>query len=231
MKRKIVCIIKSENGIVPIVEATIVFPIMFFVIIFMFFMGNVYMSKSYVDYRVHKEAIEIAAKCADPNLQNTIDEKKLNNSKLNNKPYRYIFQGDIKKLLSGSSTSMRNSINDNDLNSFFPGMKPVIYKDSPNIKFKNNLINYELSVTAKYKISLPLKFLFASDKMSFTYTAYANVPVTDSPELIRNVEMIIDYIQQIGLDEKAKKVTDKIKGLFSAKTDTDKEGSIGDFIK
>ena len=54
MKQSFIDIIKSENGIVPIFEATIVFPIMFFVIIFMFLMGNVYMSKSYVDAVVHK---------------------------------------------------------------------------------------------------------------------------------------------------------------------------------
>lgn len=216
MKQSFIDIIKSENGIVPIFEATIVFPIMFFVIIFMFLMGNVYMSKSYVDAVVHKEAVKIAAKCADPNLEETLNNKKLNNTKLKNMPYRYIFQGQIKNVINSSKKEIRN-IAENDFNSFFPRMAPSMENDNCiKIKFENNLINYDLSVTADYKITLPFKFIFADDViMSFDYTAYANVPVTDSPELIRNVEMIIDYIQQTGLDKKVENVTNKIKGLFS----------------
>lgn len=216
MKQSFIDIIKSESGIVPIFEATIVFPIMFFVIIFMFLMGNVYMSKSYVDAVVHKEAVKIAAKCADPNLEETLNNKKLNNTKLKNMPYRYIFQGQIKNVINSSKKEIR-SIARNDFNSFFPRMAPSMENDNCiKIKFENNLINYDLSVTADYKITLPFKFIFEDDViMSFDYTAYANVPVTDSPELIRNVEMIIDYIQQTGLDKKVENVTNKIKGLFS----------------
>ena len=217
MKQSFIDIIKSENGIVPIFEATIVFPIMFFVIIFMFLMGNVYMSKSYVDAVVHKEAVKIAAKCADPNLEETLKNEKLNNTKLKNMPYRYIFQGQINDVINSSKKEIR-SIATNDFNSFFPGMAPSMNNDNCiKIKFENNLINYDLSVTADYKITLPFRFIFADDVMLmyFDYTAYANVPVTDSPELIRNVEMIIDYIQQTGLDKKVENVTNKIKGLFS----------------
>lgn len=217
MKQSFIDIIKSENGIVPIFEATIVFPIMFFVIIFMFLMGNVYMSKSYVDAVVHKEAVKIAAKCADPNLEETLNNNKLNNTKLKNMPYRYIFQGQINDVINSSKKEIRN-IATNDFNSFFPGMAPSMKNDNCiKIKFENNLINYDLSVTADYKITLPFRFIFADadDVMYFDYTAYANVPVTDSPELIRNVEMIIDYIQQTGLDKKVENVTNKIKGLFS----------------
>ena len=217
MKQSFIDIIKSESGIVPIFEATIVFPIMFFVIIFMFLMGNVYMSKSYVDAVVHKEAVKIAAKCADPNLEETLKNEKLNNTKLKNMPYRYIFQGQINDVINSSKKEIR-SIATNDFNSFFPGMAPSMNNDNCiKIKFENNLINYDLSVTADYKITLPFRFIFADDVMLmyFDYTAYANVPVTDSPELIRNVEMIIDYIQQTGLDKKVENVTNKIKGLFS----------------
>lgn len=215
MKQSFIDIIKSESGIVPIFEATIVFPIMFFVIIFMFLMGNVYMSKSYVDAVVHKEAVKIAAKCADPNLEETLNNEKLNNTKLKNMPYRYIFQGQIKNVINSSKKEIIRSIARNDFNSFFPRMAPSMENDNIKIKFENNLINYDLSVTADYKITLPFRFIFADDVMSFDYTAYANVPVTDSPELIRNVEMIIDYIQQTGLDKKVENVTNKIKGLFS----------------
>lgn len=230
MKQSFIDIIKSENGIVPIFEATIVFPIMFFVIIFMFLMGNVYMSKSYVDAVVHKEAVKIAAKCADPNFEETLNNKKLNNTKLKNMPYRYIFQGQIKNVINSSKKEIR-SIARNDFNSFFPRMAPSMENDNIKIKFENNLINYDLSVTADYKITLPFRFIFADNVMSFNYTAYANVPVTDSPELIRNVEMIIDYIQQTGLDKKVENVTNKIKGLFKRDSNSDNdEADITDFI-
>ena len=68
--------LKSENGAVPVVEATFVFPVMFFVIFFLLFMGNMYVSKAYFDNAVNQAAIKYAAQCADPNLK-AINEKKI----------------------------------------------------------------------------------------------------------------------------------------------------------
>ena len=163
-------------------------------------------------------------------MEETLKNEKLNNTKLKNMPYRYIFQGQIKNVINSSKKEIR-SIARNDFNSFFLRMAPSMENDNIKIKFENNLINYDLSVTADYKITLPFRFIFADNVMFFDYTAYANVPVTDSPELIRNVEMIIDYIQQTGLDKKVENVTNKIKGLFKrdSKSDND-EADITDFI-
>ena len=58
--------IKEEKAVATIVEATVVFPIMFLVIIFMLFMGNAYYQMSRIDAIVAECAMEGAAACTDP---------------------------------------------------------------------------------------------------------------------------------------------------------------------
>ena len=41
--------IKDESGVVPIVEATIVFPVMFFILFFIIFIGNMYFTLQCLD--------------------------------------------------------------------------------------------------------------------------------------------------------------------------------------
>ena len=70
MKHKIKNIknsIKDENGLV-IVEATIVFPIMFFVLFFIIFIGNMYFEQAKIDSIVSTYAVKGAEYVADPNL-------------------------------------------------------------------------------------------------------------------------------------------------------------------
>lgn len=209
---KLKACLMSESGAMPIVEASFVFPIMFFVIFFLFFMGNMYVSKSYTDNLVSEAAIRYAAQCADPNLSLINDENKLPDTGLKNEPYRYIFNTfGSSGSIEGAVNSCKNYIKDNggSFFSFFKGMGPQV--KNVNVKFNNNIVNYSLSVTAEYSISLPWKFIFQDDLEIYNFTSHAEVPVSDAPEFIRNIDMVVDYLQQ---SKTVNMLTEKISGLF-----------------
>ena len=218
MRRRIKDILLDESGAMVIVEATFVFPIMFFVIFFLFFMGNMYFAKAYTDNLVTEVAIRTAAKCADPNLETIINSgNKVPDStgSLKNEPYRYIFNSDV-TFGNGSIEESKNSgvnlilNNENSFNTFFKGMEPQLNSNDINVKFNNNLVNYSLSITATYKISLPWKFLFSNEIDIYSLTSHAEVPVSDAPEFIRNIDMVIDYMQQSETVQKAKEEISKL---------------------
>ena len=58
--------VKRDKGAVMVVEATIVFPIMFFVIFLIILYGNVMYQKSKIDNYVSAYAQWGAQQCADP---------------------------------------------------------------------------------------------------------------------------------------------------------------------
>ena len=126
----------DESGVMPIIEATFVFPIMFFVIFFLFFMGNMYVSKSYTDNLVSEAAIRYAAQCADPNLTLINHDNKLPDTGLKNEPYRYLFNafgssGSIEDAVSACKTYIKDG--GSSFLSFFKGMEPLdFYRYPPN---------------------------------------------------------------------------------------------------
>lgn len=83
----------SENGEV-IVEATIIFPIMFIVLFFLIYMGNAFYLKARVESVVKQEAIIGANYCADPMLETIKQTGSVPDlNVLKTEPYRYIFGG------------------------------------------------------------------------------------------------------------------------------------------
>ena len=170
------------------------------------------------DNLVTEVAIRTAAKCADPNLETIINSgNKVPDStgSLKNEPYRYIFNSDV-TFGNGSIEESKNSgvnlilNNENSFNTFFKGMEPQLNSNDINVKFNNNLVNYSLSITATYKISLPWKFLFSNEIDIYSFTSHAEVPVSDAPEFIRNIDMVIDYMQQSETVQKAKEEISKL---------------------
>lgn len=199
-----------ESGAV-IVEATIVFPVMFLVIFFMLFAGNAYYQKARIDSIIHKMATDGAAYCADPLLRQVESGNIPSASAASIKPYRFLIGGmhDIESDIAGK---IKNGIK--DLGSgIFAGMKP-----SGNIDvttdFVNRFIYSNFSVEVSYKIVIPIKLLGASDFVSMKVKSRVDLPVPDMVEFIRNVDMIEDFVERLtgstAADEIGK-VVDKVK--------------------
>ena len=81
---------KKEKGSL-IVEATIVFPVMFLIVIFLIFLGNIYYQRSRAQAVFTNAVIEYAARESNPMLKQYMDSGSLGAVSTGNdfKPYRY----------------------------------------------------------------------------------------------------------------------------------------------
>lgn len=201
--------IQSENGVV-IVEATIVFPVMFLVIFLMLVAGNAYLQKCKVEAFANRLALSGAAYCADPLLKSAEKESFPDSSELHIKPYRYFFGGmkDIKAEIESDAYKGMDKVH----TGLFSGMKPqhpVI-----EVEFNNQYIYSTFQVEFDYDITMPFRLLFAKDYIKMHFSTQADVPVSDSMEFIRNVDMVDDYLESSGGKEKIQEVINKAKEWF-----------------
>lgn len=202
-----------EDGMV-IVEATIVFPVMFLVIFLMIFLGNAYFQKARVESIVNELALDGAAYCADSMLK-TIEETKAVPAldAVDVKPYRYFIGGmdtvetDIKneavRRISGLSTGL------------FSGMKPEGYNTGDlKVQFHNKFISSSFSIDLQYKIVMPIRLLWESDYLELRLSSHTELPVSDTTEFMRNVNMVEDYMERYGIVDEIKKMVSKVREWF-----------------
>ena len=198
--------IKREDGML-VVEATIVFPVMFLVIFFMAFVGNAYVQKCKIDYLVNDCAINGAAYCADPMLKQVEESSVPGTEKdINVQPYRYLLGGmeDIKAELQRDIDNKIARLG----TGWFMGMEPK----SPDVDvvFNNGFVYSTFSVSAVYKIGMPVAML-GEERMEVEYSSQVEIPVSDTPEFIRNVNMVEDYLEVTGVKEKISEAIGKAK--------------------
>ena len=204
--------ILNDNSGVVIVEASIVFPIMLFVILMMLYMGNIYYQQAKLNSVVDVAAIKGAAYCADPMLDDI--EKTGSVPKTNNdvQPYRYLFG------VSDVESKMQKYVEDQYKNAgdgFFGSMAPIPSTIICDATFNNSVIMYSFTVEATYDIKVPLRFMGTEAPTIVSLSAKATAPVNDNGEFINNLDMALDYYESSGLSKKVSAVTDKIKDFFS----------------
>lgn len=211
--------IKEEDGML-IVEATIVFPVMFLVIFLMIFMGNAYFQKSKIDSIATQYAYYGAAQCADPLLRVVTEKGKvpaLKDADYRIEPYRYMF-GEL-----GSEAGMNNietkveeqiSTKIRDIHTgMFSGMKPQASK--ADAEFNNYFVYSTFEVNIDYKVKLPIRMMGASDAFVMKSSSHCEVPVSDTPEFIRNVDMVGDWVEASESGQQAITKTKEIMGKIA----------------
>lgn len=196
----------SERGMV-IVEATIVFPVMFLVIFLMLFTGNAYLQKCRVDAYVNQLAIEGAAYCADPMLDNVANGSIPNVADSNVYPYRYFDPNGAANIESEMQIKAEQKIN-NMSSGLFSGMTPK--NQIVTAKYNTGFIYSTFSVDVEYKIVFPIRLLFSTENMSMSLASHANMPVSDTAEFIRNIDMVEDYMEKYGVAEKIDEMKQKL---------------------
>lgn len=206
--------LKNSDGVV-IIEATIVFPVMFFVLFFIIYIGNIYYEMSQMDDIAMRYCIKGAQSVADPMHY----DMETNNSlpiDQDVQPYRYIF-GEIS---GGSIDNIEGKIEDEleeaietKLFSFFKNMKPSL-TGKPKAEFNNYVLYSTFSVEYEYAIPFPIRFFDSKETHIAELSARAEVSVNDTAEFIRNTDMVVDLLN-------GTKFANKIESLF---------GKINEFI-
>lgn len=197
---------KNEDGVV-FVEASVVFPIMFLVIFLMIYAGNAYYQKCRVEAIATELAISGAAYCADPLLSSAESGSIPSVASVNVYPYRAFdpdgvgsTEADIQELLEDRVEGLGTGL--------FSSMAPDV--KTADAEYKNGFIYSTFIVDMEYRIKLPVRMIGRSDYYYLTFNSHISMPVSDSTELIRNVDMVEDYLEQLGVMEKVDTFTQKI---------------------
>ena len=184
---------RSERGAVQIVEAAFVFPVVFIILFALIYMGNIFYVKTQVDSIVAEAAIKGAAYCTDPLLESIEGGSIPSVKDLSVKPYRYILTGDLKEAAKEIGKSAETAI-ESQATSFFKGMAPKVKTPAASIaKYSNHIFYSKFSVGVECTVSFPLKILGLESLADTEIASYYEVPVDDTPEFIRNTDMVIDY--------------------------------------
>lgn len=212
--------INKQTGSV-IVESAIVFPIMFFVLFFIIFIGNMYYEQARVDDIVLRYAIKGAECVANPfqydmELTNAVPTD-VGAAKV--EPYRYIFgssgEGAIKSLEDKLSQKVKDEINAGSLIFFSNSKANVVGSDNSKIAQFNNYILYSTFVVqVNYKVKFPISFLGEDYPTIVSLSSRAEVPVSDVPEFIRNVDMVVDLLDGTTVGDTIEGIFEKINGFI-----------------
>lgn len=200
---------KNEEGML-VVEASIVFPVIFTVVFIMIFYGNACFQQARVQYILEDLALEGASYCADPLLSyisanGSVPE--YGSTEASIKPYRYIIGG-----MDSIEADIRDKVKtriDGLSSGLFGNMKVKVdwTKNEDRAEFKNYFICSFFVVKLEYEIPISVRLLGEKDFFSLKCKSYSEVPVTDTVEFMRNVDMVEDYLQR---SEQANKIKDKI---------------------
>lgn len=212
----------EEQGLV-IIEAVIVFPVMFFVLFFIIFIGNMYYELSRIDSIVMRNAVEGANAIADPFLINVKYETGIptDSRAIDPQPYRYILgsisKGAITTTEDKISTKVKKEINDSHMIFFANQKVNILGSDNSKIAKCNNYVVYTTFVVqVNYSIQFPIRFFGDSSPTIAKLCSRAEVSVNDSPEFIRNIDMICDILDGTSTGNTIKGFFDKI-GSFIEK--------------
>lgn len=200
---------KHERGAM-IVEASIVFPVMFLVIFFMIYAGNAFLQKCRIEAIISKHAIEAAAFCADPQLQE-VSNGGVSSLSGKTQPYRFLTGSHGNSVATSTERKMKNELN-NMGTGLFPGMTPEIV--GPTVKYNKGFLCASLTVEVSYKIKIPVKLLGAEDFNFMQLSSRMEIPVSDTTEMIRNVDMIWDYMERSGISKKVNDFSEKLSGAL-----------------
>lgn len=204
---------RQERGAVTIIEATFVFPIVFFIVFFMIMAGEAYYQYAQVEYEITSSAIRGAAKCENPMLQEVISSGSVptDPTATDVMPYRYIFTGEAKRIAGDIESDLENRIR---------SYKPLLFRGmSPQnvdvtVEANMNILVSSLVVNCTFEIPFPIRMIFSGDSMKFNYSMQMAAPVGDPSEFVRNVAMVGDIIEQNKMaSELAEKATECMKKI------------------
>ena len=137
-------------------------------------------------------------------------------------PYRYIFgsltDGTISKLEDKISQKVKDEIENNDLIFFSNTKANIVNSDNKNHKiacFKNYVVYSTFIVQVNYQIKFPIRFFGETSPTVITFSSRAEVPVSDTAEFIRNVDMVVDLVERTSVGESIKGFFDKINNFIN----------------
>lgn len=167
---------RREQGAVTIIEATFVFPIVFFVVFFMIMAGEAYYQSARVEHAVTSATISGAARCENPMLGEVISIGSVPNNPtgVDVLPYRYIFTGESKQIAGEVEDELEKKI-ESFRPLLFRGMSPqnISVEADPHI----NILVSSLEVKCTFDVPFPIRMIFSGKSMKMSCLEYMWIAV------------------------------------------------------
>ena len=213
---------KNERGALK-VESAIVFPVMFFVLFFIIFIGNLFYEQARVDDVVMRYAIQGAQCVADPFLYDMEAGHKVPTDvdELDLEPYRYILgsltEGSISAVEDKISAKVKEEVNNSSLIFFKNSKANYVGTDNGKIaEFKNYIIYSTFVVQVNYEVKFPIRFLDDNSLTVARMSARAEIPVSDTDEFVRNIDMAVDLLERTKLGQTIGSVFEKVGSFINS---------------
>jgi len=211
MKTRINSIKKDENGAI-FIEAAIVLPIVFFVVFLIIYAGIVYYQSARVDDIVNRKAIKGAQAVKDPLMYDILNNGTIPTENNDVQPYRYIV-GNYKELENAIKDEVIKEITNDGL-VIIKSMQPEVIDNGKIASFNNKVFYSTFSVDVVYEIKFPIVFFNDYQPRVVTLSSRAEIPVNDTPEFIRNVDMVTDLLYGTKVMDNIQKYIDKINNFL-----------------
>ena len=177
----------DRRGAVAVVEATLVFPVVLFILVILLVLGNVFYQQSRLDTMTVQAAEYLASRYTHPQLN---DPTPTDPKGIYLYPYRYWASNKNATANDQARKLLENWLNNSDTGGF-TGMdisKARIVECS----IDGNLLYHTASVKLEYRLSLfPMKLLGLDIELPLMNAA-TKTAATDPAELIRNVDFMMD---------------------------------------
>ena len=120
--------------------------------------------------------------------------------------YRYIFTGYMKDIEGEIEKELADNIKQRG--GFFTGM------DASSVlcvcTYKGSLVEPAFVAEVTYVIEFPIRFLFSDETITLEMSEKSESPIVDMGDFIGTIDMLEDYYQNTGAEEK---VNNKISGI------------------
>lgn len=223
--------IKDEKGAVPIVEATFIFPIVFFCMFFLIYIG-MYILQSVLIYTQTQKVASIVSKSMAVTGYEKVGKHTADNVNFDFKDNKYFTQDSVNTIYDEKAKLYRYFYPDpiagnSDIESINSSLTSLIDNLSIisgggvtcDINAKNYFINQTVSVTIKREGAIPEVFSYIGmDGVSSDITVTATAASCDGAEFVRNTDMVYDFVtflsDRLHISDKISYLKEKVQGVF-----------------
>ncbi len=222
--------VEMNNG-VPIVEATFIFPIVFFCMFFLIYIG-MYILQSVLIYTQTQKVASIVSKSMAVTGYEKVGKHTADNVNFDFKDNKYFTQDSVNTIYDEKAKLYRYFYPDpiagnSDIESINSSLTSLIDNLSIisgggvtcDINAKNYFINQTVSVTIKREGAIPEVFSYIGmDGVSSDITVTATAASCDGAEFVRNTDMVYDFVtflsDRLHISDKISYLKEKVQGVF-----------------
>jgi|GEM_PF-1926082 len=204
--------LRENRGSMLVFEATIVFPIMLFIVAIMILLGNAFYQEARVERLIAETAIEAAARGEDPMLSWVEENGSVpeGTSEVTLRPYRYVIPGEANRTANGLQEELMKKIESLGAGAF-GGMQPRV--STCVVRPKMYILFSYMEVECSFRAEFPIKLIFSREKLGINYKMKLTEPITDAADFVRTVSFAGDLLER---SEGVTNFTGKIKASLDS---------------